>query len=189
MSATELTNSMDDTPRKPGATAAATLAFVALRHGLALLAVVVMASAIWTATYIALILWAVIANTDLGGPLTYPVGLLAVMLAAALASLVLFCPATVLAEWACRRRRLPILVQIPVSVALLAPLCALAAGAFHLLRDPDASFGSFVRLTAWLFAFSLIPIGVYWWVAQTGQLLRSVHRFLSYRSVRADHPQ
>lgn len=120
--------------------------------------------AIWTITYRALLLWAVASNGGLGGPLAYPGGLLAV--AAAAACLLLFFPATTLAEWICRTRALPILVQIPVSVAVLAVLCILAGIAAQVFRN-SIPFGLTVtRFSAGLFGLSLLPAGFYWWIAR-----------------------
>lgn len=157
---------------------ATTLAFLVLRHGVASLATIVAACAIWTVAYLVLLLWAIAANGGLGGPLAYPGGLLVVALAAGLASLVLFFPATALAEWACHRRSLPILAQIPLSVALLAALCILAGSAIEAFRDPSATTAAVVRLCAWVFGLSLVPIGFYWWIAQAGPLLSAALRLL-----------
>jgi hypothetical protein len=159
---------------------AATLTFFALRHGVASVAVIAGACVIWTISYVALIVWAIVTNKDLGGALTYPAGLLVVVLAAGAGTLVLFFPATALAEWVCRRKRLPIVAQIPVSLAFLALLSALAGGVIQALRQPLA--GSVLRLGVWLFVLSLIPIGAYWWIAQAGPLLRAAFgRFLRAR--------
>jgi hypothetical protein len=169
---------MNDGARSRGTNTAATLAGFVLRHGVASLATVVAACAIWTVTYLVLLLWAIAANGGLGGPLAYPGGLLVVALAAGLASLFLFFPATALAELACRRKALPILAQIPISVALLAALCVLAAFAIEAFRDPPATAPVVARLCAWAFGLSLVPIGFYWWIAQAGPLLRAALRLL-----------
>lgn len=154
--------------------ALAVTASLAIRHGVASVATIVAACAIWTITYVALLLWAAASNGGLGGPFAYPGGLLVVAVTAAVACLVLFFPATALAEWICRRRALPILVQIPVSVALLATLCILAGFAFQVFRN-SIPFGlSVTSFGAGLFGLSLLPVGFYWWIAQAGPLLRAV---------------
>lgn len=147
---------------------------LAIRHGVASIATIVAACAIWTITYVALLLCAVASNGGLGGPLAYPGGLLVVAVIAAAGCLLLFFPATALAEWICRRRALPILVQIPVSVAVLAVLCILAGIAVQVFRN-SIPFGlSVTRFSAGLFGLSLLPVGFYWWIAQAGPLLRAV---------------
>ena len=157
-------------------TIAAFLALWAARHGLAAAATVAAGCVLWTITYAALLLWAMLTNAPLGGPLAYPGGLVAIALAAAFASIVLFLPATALAEWIGRRRRLPVLAQIPLTVALLAALCIPAAAGLYLLRGAAMSPAGIANVAAWSFGLSLIPVGLYWWVAQSGPLVLSVIR-------------
>ena len=146
---------------------------LAIRHGVASLATIVAACAIWTVVYAALLLWAILSNGGLGGPLAYPVGLLVVAVAAWAACALLFFPATVTAELICRRRALPILTQIPVCVAVLAAICV-AAGIVVRASTSAIPFGASVSgFVVWLFVLSLIPIGFYWWIAQAAPLVRS----------------
>ena len=102
--------------------------FFCARHFLALLLVVLAGCLLWTVTYFALLLWAAFAGGGLGGPLAYPAGLLFFLVAGAAASLALLFPATALAEWLAGWFGLPVLVQIPLSVAFLALLCLAAVG-------------------------------------------------------------
>jgi hypothetical protein len=156
----------------------ATLVSLAIRHAVASVATIVAACAVWTVVYAALLLWAIVANDGLGGPLAYPGGLLLVAVAAGVGCLLLFFPATVSAELICRNRALPILMQIPVSVAALAALCALAG---VILRASAAvlPFGASVSgFVLWLFMLSLLPIGFYWWIAESAPLVRSAIRML-----------
>ena len=143
------------------------------RHFLALGVTVAAACAVWTVTYFALLLWAVLVGGGLGSPLAYPAGLLFFFVATTAASLVLLFPATALAEWFARRRGFPILVQIPVSVVALALICfvvvsiASAAGSQPTLRGVSVGFGV-------LFLALLVPLGLYWWMAQSGPLVLSL---------------
>lgn len=149
------------------------MASLTIRHGVASLATIVAACVIWTVTYVALLLWAMVSDGGLGGPLAYPAGLVFVALAASVACLLLFFPATASAEWICQSRRLPVLAQIPVSVAVLAALC-LAVGILAGTSTAAVPFGkSAGGFSGWLFALSLLPVGFYWWVAQAAPLLRS----------------
>ena len=140
--------------------------FFCARHFLALLLTVLAGCLLWTVVYFALLLWAAFAGGGLGGPLAYPAGLLFFLVAGSAASLVLLLPATALAEWFARWHGFPVLAQIPLSVAFLALLCFAAVG----LRS-SLSFGV-------LFLSLLLPLGLYWWVAQSAPLALSLLRFV-----------
>ena len=143
------------------------------RHFLALAVTVAAACVVWTVTYFALLLWAVFTDSGIGGPLAYPAGLLFFFVATTAASLVLLLPSTALAEWFARRRGYPILAQIPVSVVVLSLLClvtvsiASAVGSRPTLHGVSVGFGV-------LFLVLLVPLGLYWWAAQSGPLLLSL---------------
>src|SRR5690349_10142719 len=141
------------------------LALFGIRHAVAVLSTIVAACLLWTVTYAALLAWAVITNDGLGGPLAYPGGLAAVAVGAAVGSLVLFLPATTLAEWICRRSGWPVLAQIPLSVAALAVVCVPAALGGHFLLESPVFAASVLHAASLLFTLSLVPIGFYWWVA------------------------
>jgi hypothetical protein len=163
---------MNDVSKGRATRFVATMASLAIRHAVASLATIAAACAIWTAAYVALLLWAIVSNGGLGGPLAYPGGLVFAAVTAGVACLLLFFPATVSAELICRSRALPILTQIPVSVAVLAALCFLSG---VILRASTAAipFGASVSgFIAWLFLLSLFPIGFYWWIAQAAPLVR-----------------
>ena len=88
-------------------------------------------------------------------------------------SLLLLFPATAMAEWYARRRGLPALAQIPISVVILAVLClAIAAASIALGWRPPLYSGS----ADFVFSFLalLLPLGVYWWAAQSGPMLLSL---------------
>lgn len=143
-----------------------------LRHLMALLITVVVPCVLWTLAYGALLLWAMFTDGGIGGPLAYPAGLLFCFIAAIAASLVLLFPSTAIAEWLTRRQKLPILAQIPISIAILALLCLIiasvtaAGGALPSFRDASVGFGV-------LFIAHLLPLGLYWWISQSGPLLLS----------------
>lgn len=135
------------------------IGFFCARHFLSVLLTVLAGCLLWTVTYFALLLWAAFTSGGLGGPLAYPAGLLFFLVAGTAASLVLLFPATAFAEWLARRLGFPVLVQIPFSVASLALLCLAAVGIHS-----SVSFG------ALLFLSHLLPLGLYWWVAQSAPL-------------------
>ena len=159
------------------------------RHVLALGVTVAAACVVWTVTYFALLLWAVVTGGGLGGPLAYPSGLLFFFVATTAAGLVLLFPSTVLAEWLARRRGFPVLAQIPASVAVLALLCAIGGSLVAAWRSQPPLHG----VTAGggvLFLALLVPLGLYWWAAQSGPLLLSLFRWvrsLPARSAPATH--
>lgn len=151
------------------------------RHCLALTVTVAAACVVWTVTYFALLLWAVCTDSDIGGPLAYPAGLLFSFVASTAASLILLFPSTAFAEWFARRRGFPILVQIPVSVVALALLCIIAIGIIFTVGSQPSLHGVAFSFGI-LFLSLLVPLGLYWWAAQSIPLLLSLMRRLLHRS-------
>lgn len=143
------------------------------RHCLAVAVTVAAACVVWSVAYIALLLWALLTDSGVGGPLAYPAGLLFVFLATTTASCILFFPCTALAEWFVRRRGLPMIVQIPFSVVLLALCCLIAAGIASTIGSHPA-FGGSLIVFGMLFLSLLVPFGLYWWVAQSLPLFLSL---------------
>lgn len=143
------------------------------RHFLALAVTVAAACVIWTIAYFALLLWAVLAGGGIGGPLAYPAGLLCFVVATTAACLILLFPATALAEWFARRCGFPIVAQIPFSVAALALLCLVAVSIASAVGSQPALQGVSVGFGV-LFLTLLMPLGLYWWAAQSVPLLFSL---------------
>ena len=140
------------------------IGFFCVRHFFASLLTVLTGCLLWTIVYFAILLWAALAGSGLGGPLAYPAGLLFFLGAGAAASSMLFFPATALAEWLARRVGLPVFAQMPLSVAFLALFCLAWVGFCSSL-----SFGV-------LFLSLLFPLGFYWWAAQGASLVLSLLR-------------
>lgn len=147
------------------------------RHSLALLVTMVVPCVLWTITYFALLLWAAFTNGGIGGPLAYPAGLLFVVGVAAVSGLMVLMPSTAMAEWIAKRFTLPIFAQIPISLGLLAVLCLLVVGGATAAGVPTSFRGFSLSLGA-LFTAHLVPLGLYWWVAQSGPLLRTLSKTL-----------
>jgi hypothetical protein len=78
--------------------------------------------------------------------------------------LLVFFPATVTAEWLCRRRTWPRLGQIP-AVAFLAAAIVLIE-VMTIAWVDGASLARGARASAVIFAALLIPLGIYWWSLQ-----------------------
>lgn len=148
------------------------------RHFLALGITVAVPCLLWTITYFVLLLWATVSGGGLGSPASYPLGLLFVLIGGTGVALSLLLPPTALAEWFARRRGLPILAEIPISVSVLAILClavvgiATAMGSQPSVRGASVGFG-------FLFLSLLLPLGLYWWSARSGSLLLSLLRSFS----------
>ncbi len=152
----------------PGVRVASRVGGFLLRHALAVVVSVVVPCMLLTVVYFGLLLWVMIFGGDLGGPLAYPVGLLMVFLGALAASALVFFPAVAAAELVARHFGWPVLAQLPLSVAGPALVCAalaIVAG----VQGGDAGTGAV--MFACLLGFSLIPLVLYWWVAQSLPLI------------------
>jgi len=151
---------------------------IVARHALATAVTVIAACVVWTVTYLTLLFWALVTNSGLGSPLSYPAGLLFIALISLAGSLILLLPSTALAELLAKTFRLPILAQLPISLAFLALLCTIAAfstvatASVPLILDPW-------KQAALLFLTTLVPLGVYWWTVQCIPLLIALFRKLS----------
>ena len=144
------------------------------RHFLATFVTIIVPCLFWTLAYFGLLLWGVIIGGGIGSPATYPVGMVLLVALGIVASLVLFLPSTMIAERLVRARRLPGWAQIPISIATLAVLClaaTLIASAFGLAGKPMRAAGT-------VFLASLVPMGLYWWTAQSGPIVISFLRRL-----------
>lgn len=163
--------------RNPTIRTAGRVGVFCARHFLATLVTVSVLCVLWTVTYFALLIWAAVSGAGLGSPASYPLGLLVALAGGTAVALVLFLPATALAEWIARRRGLPILAGIPISIAILAALCLLLVGA-AVATGTQVSLRGAAAGFALLFLAHLPPLGLYWWVAQSGPLLVSFYKQL-----------
>jgi len=143
------------------------------RHSLAVLVTVFVPCLLWTIAYFALLIWALFSSGGMGSPVVYPIGLLLILVGGTGVAIALFLPATALAEWIGRRHGLPVLAQIPISVAILALLCV-AIAAIATATGTEPTFQGFSMGIGFLFLAHLLPLGIYWWVAQSGPLLLSL---------------
>lgn len=146
-----------------------------LRHAIATTAIVLVSCALLTAGYVVLLMWAMVAGGDPGGALFYPAGLLVCLAGGLSLSLLVFFPCTALAEWIAKRKALPFLFQIPISAGILAAACLLFAIVTGIARR-QATLEHIVFGSAIPLAMLLLPLGFYWWIAQSGPLLHRVYR-------------
>ncbi len=147
------------------------------RHFLAVIVTIVAACTIWTVTYFALMGWAVLSNGGLGSPASYPLGLLVLMILCPVLCLILFLPSTAAAEWLVRQRSLPTLAQIPICLSIFAALCLALVSIVSSIRPPASLEGISVGFGA-VFLLNLLPLGIYWWTAQSGPLVLKLARSL-----------
>lgn len=153
-------------PLTPIIRTAGGIALFALRHALAMAVTIVLPCVLWTLLYLVLLLWAILTDSGIGSPVAYPLGLLLVAAWSALMAVVFFFPSTAFAALITTRMKWAILWQIPLCLtlfALFSGLLALTVGAQSASpawRDTSIGFGLF-------YAAHLLPLGLYWWTAQS----------------------
>jgi len=162
--------------------AAGTAGSLLVRHFLAFAGSTGAACALWTLVYVALLIWAVLSNNGVGGPLAYPAGLIFVVAASSFCCLVLLLPSTLAAEWIARRLRLSVLLQIPISAGFLAVFSLLLVGMGQAARlsGVEEISHKIPALSGLLFLLMLLPLGVYWWIAQSVPLTIALVRTLRH---------
>lgn len=154
----------------------------AARHFVAVMVTTVATCTLWTVMYFSLLLWAVIADGGLGSPASFPFGLLMLMIACPLLCLMLFLPSTAAAEWLVRHWCLPTLAQIPICLLAFAALCLALVSIISAIGS-SLSLQSISVGFSVLFLLNLLPLGIYWWTAQSGPLVMALARNL-YEVVR-----
>jgi hypothetical protein len=148
-----------------------------LRQAFAIAVTVFSACAIWTICYLALLLWAILSDEGLGGPLAYPAGLLAFFLMSLALSVCLYFPSTAIAAGLAKKYHRSLLWQIAIciSISALLHLVAVVVIREHLTESPVQRLSIAVAL----FFLNLIPLGFYWWCAQGLLVCRSIVRRIS----------
>ena len=144
--------------RRPMDSLVRTLWFLA-KHGMFLMLAAVAACLVWTALYFALLLWAVITDSGVGGPLAWPAGLVACVLGCAAFGLGVAIPACAVAAILRSRLRWPRMVEIPISFLAAFALWFGWACVFHggLPEPLDFSIS-----LLWL----PLPLGTWWWLTE-----------------------
>lgn len=146
-----------------------------LRHAVATALMVLVLCLLWTFAYFALLIWAMVSGGGVGSPVVYPIGLLLCLIGGTAACFGIFFPCAAIAEWIAKRNGLPILFQIPISAAILAGGSLLIAGVIAAI-DHQVTVGAAAASVGILFVTNLLPLGFYWWIAQSGPLLLSLYR-------------
>jgi|GEM_PF-1947031 len=151
----------------------------ALRHLFAWAATTGIWLLLWTITYLFLLLWALLANQGIGNPSIYPLGLLAIFLLHSGASLLVFLPATLLAEFLCSKQKLPkVRGGIPLAFCFYILLVCLLAVPLA-APDPSPEQMPYPETALALFLSLAVPMGFYWWASQFPSLLRLAFQKIS----------
>jgi hypothetical protein len=131
--------------------------------------------------YVALLMWAAVTGGGLGGPLTLPFLLLFAFVGSVVSAAFILMPTTAFTEWVCKKRHLPLALQIPVSIACLAASLLAGAPLIAMIRNASVSFA--LTRAGIVFLLLLIPLGVYWWSMQSADwVLRRLGQWWSGRS-------
>ncbi len=147
----------------------------ALRHLFAWAATTGTWLLLWTITYLFLLLWALLADEGIGSPIVYPLGLLAIVLLHSGAALLVFLPATLLAEFICFKKKLPkVRGGIPLAFSFYILLVCLLAAPLSSPGPPGSSPEQmpYPETALALFLTLAVPMGFYWWASQFPSLLR-----------------
>ncbi len=150
-----------------------------LRHVFATAVTVFSACALWTLCYLALLLWAILSDEGLGGPLAYPAGLLASFLVSLAVSVCLYFPATAIAAGLAKKYHRSFLWQIAICISILALLHLVVVVVIweHLTESPVQRLSIAVAM----FFLNLIPLGLYWWCVQGLLVCRKILQRISLR--------
>lgn len=149
------------------------------RHSLALFVTVAVPCALWTMAYFALLLWAAAAGGGLGSPASYPLGLLFILACGTAVGIMLFLPSVAVAEWIAQRQGFPILAQIPITLGVFTSLYLMVVF-MAVVFGPQRPLQEIPLGSGILFLAHLLPLGLYWWTAQSLPILLAL-----CRSVRA----
>lgn len=149
-----------------------------IRHGIAAAFMIVLSCVVWTVVYVGCLVFAGLMGVGPGSPATYPVGLLAVLVASSLLVATTLLPATALAEVVSRRNGWSTFGQIPLSVGFCLLLALLLSSVVGVVRDQAFDVEALATGASIYFLTCLIPLGIYWWLVQSGPLLLKATRWL-----------
>ena len=137
----------------------------AARHIMFVVFAMLVGCLLWTLTYGALLLVAVMGNHGLGGPLAYPAGIITILAACIFLGWGVFAPATAFGAILCTVFQWPRLAAIPwVFLAAFLLSLALYAGYIHgMTTDPMPPAWDVLKNFS---VFLSLPLGVYWWLTE-----------------------
>jgi|GEM_PF-6688541 hypothetical protein len=121
--------------------------------------------------YVGLVIFAIVTDSGLGGPLALPFWMLAAFVASILYTAFLLFPSVWLAEIVSRRfGKWQLLAQIPISTITLAVFVFASSLLLNLYANTPNSPLQMLNDPVYIFAALLIPLGVYWWTAKLIEL-------------------
>ncbi len=137
----------------------------ALRQGLALAAAVLAGWILWTLIYLLLIALAVLLNEPLGGPASWPMGMILVVVVGMVLGLGIFVPACGIGRLLGAILRLPRFAEIPiVFLGDLVLSCTLyGLHIRHLTTHSMPKMGTVI----WNYGIFIAgPLGAWWWLTE-----------------------
>jgi hypothetical protein len=153
----------------------------AVRHLLIVPIAIAAGCILWTIIYIVLLLVAIIFNQGVGGPLAYPVGIFAILVATITIGWGIFAPASAIGAIACGLLKLPRLAAIPFVTASAFGLSYLLYWGYIELVTTHSMPSAAVVLKNFAMFLS-IPLGIYWWITEgPGAIFDTCRRWVRRR--------
>jgi hypothetical protein len=150
------------------------LTFLA-RHFLFVAFAMVAGCIVWTLAYSVLLAIAVVTRQGVGGPLAFPVGIIAVLAACGFLGWGIFAPASAIGAAFCRVFRLPRIAAIPI-VTVAAFLLTYAIHWAYIEIVTTHSMPSMLTVLKNFAIYLSIPLGAYWWLTEGPGALFDVFR-------------
>jgi|GEM_PF-2200566 len=136
-----------------------------VRHGVVLAAATVVGSGLWAALYVALLCIAAISGGGAGSPLTFPAGLLGILVLSVVLGGGIFAFASGAGSLACSFFRLPKISAIPLAFVggfLLTWWTSWFWAAVLPQFDPPP----FLQVASFYLLYLTVPLGAYWWLTE-----------------------
>lgn len=156
------------------------LSFVA-RHLLFVVFAMFAGCVLWVAAYFLLLVIAVIGNQGIGGPLTLPAGLIAVIVSCIFLGWGVFAPASAIGAIFCGLLKLPRLAAIPVVTIAAFVLTYMVYWGYIESVTTHSMPSVWIVLKNFVIYLS-VPLGVYWWLTEgPGALFDAFRRWVRTR--------
>ena len=160
-----------------------------MRHFFFVLLAMIVGCIIWAVVYLVLLAIAIVANQGLGGPLAFPAGMLAVVMACAALGWGVFAPASAMGALFCGVFRLPRVAAIPVVCAAAFMLSYLLYWVF-IERGTTHPMPSIWNMLKNFVIYLSIPLGAYWWLTEgPGALFDAFRRWTKSRRLNKTRSQ
>ena len=133
------------------------------RHVAAVGVAAALAALVWTIVYVALLLFAIMTDSGIGSPISYPIWLVFLLVSITIIGLFVFAPACALGRLFVGVTRLPLLAAIPIVFGAGALLSYMAYDLYitfvttHSMPPASTVFQNYC-------VYLSIPLGAYWWI-------------------------